>query len=155
VFEVFVREVSFDDPVVQGLLAEWIDELGFSLKGGSNVEASDFTPPDGAFLLAVSGDTPVGCGGVRRLSSPAAGEVKRLFVRRTARGRGVGRALLAGLEARAGDLGLTELRLDTDGGVPAALALFRSAGYRPIPDYNGNPYARLWFEKGLSAPSPR
>jgi GNAT superfamily N-acetyltransferase len=154
VFEISVREVRFDDPVVQGLLAEWIDELGFSLKGGSNVEASDFTPPDGVFLLAVSGDTPVGCGGVRRLT-PAAGEVKRLFVRRTARGRGVGRALLAGLEARATDLGLKELRLDTDGGVPAALALFRSAGYRPIPDYNGNPYARLWFEKRLSAPSPR
>jgi GNAT superfamily N-acetyltransferase len=150
-FEVSVREVRFDYPVVQGLLTEWIDELGFSLKGGSHVEVRDFTPPDGVFLLAVSGETPVGCGGVRRLT-PETGEIKRLFVHRAARGHGVGRVLLAGLEDRAVDLGLEKLRLDTDGGVPAALALFRSAGYRPIPDYNGNPYARLWFEKRLSAP---
>jgi hypothetical protein len=102
VFAVSVSDVHFDDPVVQGLLAEWIDELGFSLKGGSNVEASDFTPRDGVFLVAVSGETPVGCGGVRRLK-------------------------------------------------PAALALFRSSGYRPIPDHNGNPFARLWFEKRLGA----
>jgi GNAT superfamily N-acetyltransferase len=100
VFEVCVRDVHFDHPVVQGLFAEWIDELGFSLKGDSTVEASDFTPPHGVFLLAVSGETPVGCGGVRRLT-PTSGEVKRLFMRRTARGRGVGRALLAGLEDRA------------------------------------------------------
>jgi GNAT superfamily N-acetyltransferase len=152
VFEVVVRAGRFDSPVVQGLLAEWNDELGFSPRGGSTVEA-DFTAPDGIFLLAVSGETPVGCGGLRRLT-PATGEVKRLYVRRAARGRGVGRALLTGLEDRAADLGFEELRLDTDGGVPAALALFRSAGFRPIADYNGNPYARFWFEKRLSAPSP-
>ncbi len=44
---------------------------------------------------------------------------------------------------------MKELRLDTDGGEPAALALFRSAGYLPIADYNGNPYARYWFARRL------
>jgi hypothetical protein len=28
-------------------------------------------------------------------------------------------------------------------------ALFRSAGYRAIGDYNGNPYASHWLEKRL------
>lgn len=148
-----VRDARFDDPLVEGLLAEWNDELGFTPKGGSTVEASEFIAPHGAFLLAMSGEAAVGCGGVRRLL-PTIGEVKRLFVRRTARGSGVGRVLLAGLERRAAALGLEELRLDTDGGEPAALALFRSAGYEAIADYNGNPYARYWFAKRLSVGPP-
>jgi GNAT superfamily N-acetyltransferase len=112
------------------------------------VEASDFTSPDGVFLLAVSDKTPVGCGGLRRLTRTT-GEVKRVFVRPAARGHGVGRILLGGLEQRAREQGCRALRLDTDGGDPAALTLFRSSGYQPIPDYNGNPYARHWFEKRL------
>jgi hypothetical protein len=42
-----------------------------------------------------------------------------------------------------------ELRLDTGGGDAAALALFRSAGFERIADYNGNPHARYWFTKRL------
>ena len=30
-----------------------------------------------------------------------------------------------------------------------AMALYGSAGYRPIPDYNGNTYASFWGEKEL------
>jgi ribosomal protein S18 acetylase RimI-like enzyme len=144
-----VREVRFDDPVVQGLLAEWDDELGFAPKGGSPVEATDFAVPDGVFLVASVGEAAVGCGGVRRLG-PTAGEVKRLFVRRAARRSDAGRSLLAALEERAVGLGLDELRLDTASDEPAALALFRSAGYEPVADYNGNPHARHWFAKRLA-----
>jgi hypothetical protein len=53
------------------------------------------------------------------------------------------------LEERARAVGYRVLRLDTHGREPAALALFRSAGSRPIADYNGNPYARHRFEKDL------
>ncbi len=151
VSEVFVVEESFDSPMVQRLLAEWNDQLGFVPKGGATVEAGDFAPPDGIFLLAALGEAPVGCGGLRRLAL-ATGEIKRLFVRRAARGHGVGRVLLDGLEQWARQHGFGALRLDTDGGEPAALALFRSAGYQPIDDYNGNPHARYWFEKRLAAP---
>ena len=144
-----MREVRFDDPVVQGLLAEWDDELGFAPKGGSTVEATDFVVPDGVFLVASVGEMAVGCGGVRR-TGPTTGEVKRLFVRRAARKSGAGRSLLAALEERAAALGLDELRLDTASDEPAALALFHSAGYEPVPDYNGNPHARHWFAKRLA-----
>lgn len=143
-----VTEMRFDGPDVQALLADWNDELGFTPTGGSTVEASDFTSPDGVFLLARSAGSPVGCGGLRRLT-PTTGEIKRVYVRPDARANGVGRALLAALEERATRFGMKELRLDTDGGEPAALALFRSAGYLPIADYNGNPYARYWFARRL------
>jgi len=67
------------------------------------------------------------------------GEIKRLFVHPAARGRGIERILLRGLEERGVQLGFEELRLDTDGGAAAPLALFRSAGFDAIADYNGNP----------------
>jgi len=35
----------------------------------------------------------------------------------------------------------------------ARSALFRAPGYRPIADYNGNPYAEYWFEKRLTGSS--
>jgi GNAT superfamily N-acetyltransferase len=148
---VVVSEARFDSAAVQRLLAEWDAELGFAPKGGSAVDAADFEPPRGVFLVASAGEAPAGCGGLRRLT-PTTGELKRLFVRRAARGRGVGRALLAGLETRAQRLGFEALRLDTPGGEPAALALFRSAGFEPIADYNANPYARHWLEKRLVPP---
>jgi len=154
--QISLSEARFDSPAVRALLAEWDGENraanpSFSAGGGSTVESSDFAAPQGVFLVAAAGATPIGCGGLRHLSSTT-GEVKRLFVTRAARGGGVGRALLDALEERAPGLGFTCLRLDTGAGDPGVLALLRAANYQPIPDYNGNPYARYWFEKQLPAP---
>lgn len=149
--EVVLTDVSFDDPKIGELLAKWNGELGFPPKGGSTVATCDFASPDGAFLLASFDGIPIGFGGVRRITSTI-GEVKRLFVRKESRGRGIGRALLSALEQRAIALGFEELRLDTHAAGPAAL--FRSAGYAPIADYNGNPYARYWFAKALGPMRP-
>jgi GNAT superfamily N-acetyltransferase len=143
-----VQGARLDDEAVRTMLAEWDAELGFSPKGGSHVQVSDFAPPNGAFVVATENGTPVGCGGLRCLT-PSTGEIKRLFVPKAHRGRGIGRRLLDALEHEARRRSLRELRLDTDGGNPAALALFLIAGYHAIPDYNGNPYARHWFAKPL------
>lgn len=153
-----MEEVRFDAPAARELLAEWQDELavtipGFSPAVGSSVEAPKFEPPEGVFLLASSGDAALGCGGMRRLTAEM-GEIKRLFVRPAARGQGVARALLEGLEQRAADQGLKAIRLDTHGGEPSAVGLFRAAGYLPIDDYNANPYAKYWFEKRLTGSCP-
>ena len=72
-----------------------------------------------------------------------------MFVVARARGGGVGRRLLAELEAECRRLGYGRVRLDTGPEQPAARALYEGAGYRPIPDYNANPYAAHWFEKRL------
>jgi GNAT superfamily N-acetyltransferase len=140
--------MNFEDPAVQALLAEWDDELGFTPK--TTVDPADLAPPRGIFLVTVIDGEPVGCGGFRRLA-PTAAEVKRLFVRQAARGNGIGRSLLDGLEQHARELGVEELRLDTDGGDPGALALFRAAGFESVADYNGNPHARHWFAKRLAS----
>lgn len=149
-----VTAVAFDAPAITELLATWDAELraripGFSTTGGSTVEAGDFTLPAGLFLLATCGGRDLGCGGLRRLDDQTA-ELKRLFVVSGARGLGVGRTLLGSLEERARSLGYASIRLDTHGGDHPAVRLFRAAGYREVDDYNGNPYARYWFEKRLA-----
>jgi GNAT superfamily N-acetyltransferase len=148
-----IREALFDSPEVQRLITVMNARRRarmpeFTPSGGSTVEPSDFVAPAGVFLIAARDEEPVGCGGLRHLSA-GVGEIKRLFVSPPARGQGIATALLRALEDRATSLGYSTVRLDTDGGVPAALALFRSQGYREIDDYNGNEYARYWFEKCL------
>ncbi|WP_309049892.1 GNAT family N-acetyltransferase [Streptomyces sp.] len=73
------------------------------------------------------------------------GEIARLLVHRAARGRGLGRRLLAAAEAHAAATGLTLLVLDTQTGSPAE-RLYRSAGWTEtgtIPDYAADPAGGL------------
>ena len=46
-------------------------------------------------------------------------------------------------------LGLTTLRLDTNGALTEAQALYRKLGYREVARFNANSYAHHWFEKRL------
>jgi hypothetical protein len=43
------------------------------------------------------------------------------------------------------------IRLDTNDTLTEAIMMYERNGYRRIPAYNDNPYARLWFEKSISA----
>jgi GNAT superfamily N-acetyltransferase len=62
-----------------------------------------------------------------------------MYVVPAARGRGLSKLVLAGLEAAARDRGWTTLRLETGPRQPEAVALYEGAGYRPIADFG--PYA--------------
>ncbi len=114
---------------------------------------ADVAPPTGALLLATEGGAPVSIGGVRDLETPVA-EIKSMYVVPHARGRGHGGRLLARLEEIAAEHGCGAVRLDTALHLDAAIALYRSRGYREIPAYNEGPNADLWFERALS-PRPR
>lgn len=83
------------------------------------------------------------------------GEVMKLLVQRSARGRGVASALLARLEADARAAGLTLLVLDTEAGSPAE-AIYRHRGWRyggTIPAYavtpDGAPHATVYLYRAL------
>lgn len=151
-----VRDEPFASATAGELIDAWHVELSariprFVPERASMARAADFEPPRGVFVVAWLDETAVGCAGLRRLAD-GVGEIKRVFVSQAARRQGVARALLSELEHRASTFGYLTLRLDTDGGDPAALALFDALGYEPIEDYNGNPYARHWFEKRLKRP---
>jgi len=90
----------------------------------------------------------VACGGVQPIGDGIA-EIKRMWVVDDVRGRGVGRRLLSELEARAATLGHRTVRLDTNGALVEAIALYERCGYAPIERYNDNPYAERFFEKPL------
>ena len=121
---------------------------GWDPAAGPSAAPEDFAPPAGTFLVAYAGEHALGCGGLKRLDARRA-EIKRLYVAPEARGEGVSRAILTGLERAAGARGYETVRLDTGDRQPGALALFRSAGYVTIGDYNGNAFASHWLEKRL------
>jgi GNAT superfamily N-acetyltransferase len=117
--------------------------------GTPTARAEEMGPPHGMFLVGFDDDdSPVCAGGVKRLGDGVA-EIKRMYVVPSARGRGVARALLTALEDAAHDLGYTTVRLDTGVHQPHAKALYASAGYREVADYNDNPLAAYWGEKEL------
>jgi ribosomal protein S18 acetylase RimI-like enzyme len=72
-----------------------------------------------------------------------------MWVAESVRGLGVGRRLLAELEARARDHGARSVRLDTNRNLTEALAMYRSAGYVEVPRFNDEPFAHHWFRKEL------
>jgi GNAT superfamily N-acetyltransferase len=76
----------------------------------------------------------LGCGALRPLE-PGAAEVKRMFIRPEARGRGLSRLLLERLEGEALERGIAVIRLETCTLQPEARSLYESAGYEPIPCY--------------------
>jgi GNAT superfamily N-acetyltransferase len=111
----------------------------------------EFLPPSGAFIvLEVDGVTVAG-GALRRLAA-GVGEIKRMWTAPTHRGRGYGRRVLVALEAAAARRGYHTLRLSTGDALEAAVGLYRSAGYEPIPaygeDWGADPRCRS-FEKRL------
>ena len=114
----------------------------------STVTATEMAPPDGAFVVVREDGRPVAGGGIRRLSEGVC-EIKRMYVLPEARGRGHGRRVLEALETAASRLGYRRARLDAAQSMTTAMGLYESAGYRPIPDYNGNSYASFWGEKEL------
>jgi GNAT superfamily N-acetyltransferase len=148
-----IRRVAPHGDEARALIAAAVAELAERYDGEQDpaVDLDDLVPPRGAFLVARLDGEPVGCGGVR-VVSPGVGEIKRMYVATSVRRRGVGRALLAGLEGAARDLGWTALRLETGLRQPEAIALYQATGYERIPDYGhwaGEPLT-VCFEKPLT-----
>jgi ribosomal protein S18 acetylase RimI-like enzyme len=145
-----------DDPTVRDLYADFIREADGPLDPALvDLEAeiaagppANLDPPDGVMLLGrVDGD-PAAIGGVRHLDTEIA-EVKSMYVAPAYRGRGLAMRLIDELHAVARERGCRAARLDTSAYLTAAVALYRSAGYTEVADYNGNVKADLWFEREL------
>ena len=151
--DVEVRNERADGDAGRRLLAGFVAEIrrlypDWDPSRPPRSSPEDLAPPGGSFVVVYVDGEPAGCGGLKRLDAET-GEVKRLYVAPEFRGRQLSRRLLAALEDGARELGYGLVRLDTGERQPEALALFRSSGYREIPDYNGNRWARYWFEKRL------
>jgi DNA-binding MarR family transcriptional regulator/GNAT superfamily N-acetyltransferase len=142
------------DPQAQHCLREYVRELDRRFEGGFDPERSisaaipELRPPAGLLLVASLASEPVGCGALK-LHAGEPTEIKRMWVAESARGLGVGRRLLAELEAEAARSSSPIVRLETNATLTEAIALYRSAGYREVAPFNDEPYAHHWFEKDL------
>ncbi|MET0559986.1 MAG: GNAT family N-acetyltransferase [Solirubrobacterales bacterium] len=144
-----------DAAEVQALYADFIAEadgpLGIDLAAETaKGPPADLEPPDGVLLLVRVDGEAAGLGGIRHLGTEVA-EVKSMYMAPPFRGLGIARRLLAELEAIAARSGCRAIRLDTSSYLTDAIRLYRSAGYREVPDYNGNAKADLWFERPLAS----
>ena len=149
-----LRRERFDSEAARALADALEAELLATYDGlpgsGGLPGASVFEPPGGAFLVGWIDAEAVACGGVARYDDATA-EIRRMYVAPAARGRGLSRLVLAALEDEARGLGYSFVRLETGNLQAAAVGLYASAGFGPIPRYG--PFAKdprsVCFEKRL------
>jgi DNA-binding MarR family transcriptional regulator/GNAT superfamily N-acetyltransferase len=152
-------DVRIEDPgsrAAQHCIRSYFEELGARFDHGFDPALSvlpdigELVEPAGLLLVARLHGEPVGCGGLRLFDGGVA-DVKRMWVAPSARGLGLGRRLLAELEAHARERGVGLLRLETNRALAEAIALYRSSGYVEVPPFNNEGYADHWFAKELAA----
>jgi DNA-binding MarR family transcriptional regulator/ribosomal protein S18 acetylase RimI-like enzyme len=153
---VLIEPLDPEHPHGRHCLREYAAELdrrfpqGFDPTLSISAAAGELRPPAGLLLVASLGSQPVGCGALK-FHGDAPTELKRMWVAEPVRGLGVGRRLLAELEAHAVRGPSPVVRLETNGTLVEAIALYRSAGYVEVEPFNDESYAQHWFEKRLDA----
>lgn len=137
---------SADDvALVATLFREYAHSLGVDLSFQSfDAEVAQLPQGYDVLLIARVAGRPVGCVGVRPHDADVC-EMKRLYVRPSGRGLGVGRALALAAIERARTAGYKAMRLDTLPAMHEAQELYRSLGFREIGPYRHNPIAGSRF----------
>jgi GNAT superfamily N-acetyltransferase len=101
--------------------------------------------PRGRLVVARLGDDPVGVGTLKPVDATTA-EIKRMYVRPAAQGRGVGRAILSRLLDDARAEGYATARLETLRFMTAAEAMYRAVGFVDVSIFDGSEVAGTGLE---------
>ncbi|WP_394552679.1 GNAT family N-acetyltransferase [Agromyces sp. MMS24-JH15] len=154
-----VRFVDPDDviaqPLIDDLAREYDERYGDIFGEPASAElqrypSAEFAPPSGAFVVLAEGGEVVAGGAFKRYDATTA-ELKRIWTHPGHRGRGLGRRVVAELEAEALRRGYTDVYLTTGPRQPEAFRLYLAAGYTPQfdPDRYGEELAAHAFTKSL------
>lgn len=106
---------------------------------------------DVAFFVMRHGGVAAGCGGVKFYGT-AYGEIKRMYVRPSFRGLGLGKFMLDHLADYARQHGIGLLRLETGVHQTEAIGLYERWGFAPIlpfGEYREDPLS-LFYEKSIA-----
>lgn len=129
---VTIELVPAATPEVEQLLTELDQELtvGYDPDQHHALSLPELFQDHIRFFLARDGSAAVGCGGVALFEDFA--EVKRMYTRPQARGRGIATRLMQQLEGEARGVGLPSLRLETGIYQTEAIAFYERMGFRRI-----------------------
>lgn len=147
-----VRVVLLPEATLEAieLLLEYYEAIQVVQRDAPEVIRRMVAEPGSGLWLAYWNGAAVGCVLLRALPSrPFAGECKRLYVKREARGHGIGDRLMDALEEFARANGVRCIYLDSHDGLQSALALYRRRGYVDCERYNENPQATVFLRKVL------
>jgi putative acetyltransferase len=103
-----------------------------------------YAPPAGRAYLAWVGRELSGCIALRALD-PRTAEMKRLYVRESARGLGLGRRLARHVIDDARSLGHQRIVLDTLPKLTTAIGMYERMGFKDIEPYTHNPIPGVRF----------
>lgn len=145
--KVFQAQSEKDVKIVRELFWEYLtwandmndQEFGIRLDIATMLEEDmadlgKFMPPYGRLLLAQSNGLAAGCICLKKLNA-SIGEVKRLYVRPSFRGKGIGKKLVTNLLEESRRIGYMTIRLDSTRYMVAAHALYRSFSFQEIEPY--------------------
>lgn len=103
------------------LIVQRMRDMGFDIPAAAPetalaefwAQSNEYLPPNGCLVIARAADGDiVGCGMMKRFDDET-GELKRVYVTKSARGTGTGRALIEARERVAREMGLKRLVADT------------------------------------------
>jgi GNAT superfamily N-acetyltransferase len=134
------------------LVSEYCQEMRVEVREDrEEFERHYFEEETGLWLAEVEA-APVGCVALRKLDArPKCGEIKRMYVRGSLRGKGIADTLLQALEAYARQREYEWLYLDTMLSMVSAARFYERNSYLRCERYNDNPQAGLFMRKQLIA----
>lgn len=134
-----------DIKAIQGLFLEYAAWLDFPLcfQGFDKELAAlpgKYSPPEGRLYTVLSSDGEnSGCIGLRKFADGVC-EMKRLYVKPAARGKGIGKALVERVIKDAKEIGYSRMRLDTiEEKMGKAVDIYKECGFVEIEAYYDNP----------------
>lgn len=154
--DIFLKEVDAQDKDLHGLIAKLDDELAemYPQQGIFGVDFNDAYVKHMVFVVATMDQRPVGCGAVRPYDEESI-ELKRFFVDKSMRGKGIASKILRYLEEVCKTQGYRRIVLETGPKQPEAIALYKKFGYQEIELFGeyleSNSEHSLCFEKKINA----
>lgn len=115
-----------------------LDDYLNELVGGEDNRAAyiPYNKVDDIFdvIIVYDGNVPIGCASFKKYNDECA-EVKRVFIEKEFRGRGISRKLMELLEKSGADKGYRYFILESGEPLASAMALYRKIGYKIISNY--------------------
>jgi putative acetyltransferase len=159
--EFLIRPVTeSDNDTLAGLLRDVMAEFGATGAGTSMHDpemtdlATAYRTERSAYFVVERDGGLIGGGGFGPLAGAAPGvcELRKMYLRPAARGRGVGRALLARCIDVAGQLGYKQMYLETRQTMQQARRLYERNGFAPVSKplgHTGHFGCDAWYVRDL------